>query len=442
MENNGGRPTAPGPQRNRSADNHVSINIENLNLAFSIQEKLMSLPTLSSECCIFRVPEKLRHSHEEAYMPRVVAIGPYHRHSQSVMQMEDHKLRYLQSFLGHNQNCRLEDYIKRIRSWEDRARSYYDKQIDLSSDEFTKMMLLDGIFAIQLFLMYWNLEGTPNSDRIFGKPWMLNDVRRDMMLLENQMPFFAIEGLFEMALGSHQRHTPVLLELTYGFFMPGVKMEEVPEAVMESEVKHFLDAIRLSYLPSAKKAPYDINEEVKLIPSVTELVAAGVKLKRGKSNRLFDIGYNNGVLEIPRLSLYHTTESYFRNLIAFEQIYYQGNSYLIDYIVFMDHLVNTPADSKMLIDLGIIENWLGNEDAAADLINSFCKDTFLWTRNAYFYSLRHELVAYCQRPYNKWKTSLKRDYCSSPWVVLSIMTAVVLLTLTVVQTACSLLSLK
>ncbi|KAK3437051.1 hypothetical protein EUGRSUZ_C01777 [Eucalyptus grandis] len=252
--------------------------------------------------------------------------------------MEDHKLQYLQSFLGHNQNCRLEDYIKRIRSWEDRTRSCYDKQIDLSSDEFTKMTLLDGIFVIQT----------------------LNDVHRDMKLLENQM-----QQLFQMAFGSHQKHTLVLLELTYGFFGPGMKMEEVPESVMESEVKRFLDAIRLSYLP----------EEVKLIPSVTELVAARVELKR----------------------------------------------------------VNSPANSKLLIDLGIIKTWLGNEDAAADLINSFCKDTFLWTRNAYFYSLRHELVAYCQRRYNKVEGIFEvRNYCSSPWAVLLIITAVVLLTLTVV----------
>ncbi|KAL3745394.1 hypothetical protein ACJRO7_014493 [Eucalyptus globulus] len=257
--------------------------------------------------------------------------------------MEDHKLQYLQSFLGHNQNCRLEDYIKRIRSWEDRTRSCYDKQIDLSSDEFTKMTLLDGIFVIQT----------------------LNDVHRDMKLLENQM-----QQLFQMAFGSHQKHTLVLLELTYGFFGPGMKMEEVPESVMESE-----------------KVPYDIQEEVKLIPSVTELVAARVELKRGKSNRLFDIGFKNGVLEIPRLHLYHTTESYFWNLIAFEQIW----------------------------------------------ITYFCKDTFLWTRNAYFYSLRHELVAYCQRPYNKVEGIFEvGNYCSSPWAVLLIITAVVLLTLTVV----------
>ncbi|KAI6668252.1 hypothetical protein NL676_023797 [Syzygium grande] len=143
-----------------------------------------------------------------------------------------------------------------------------------------------------------------------------------------------------------------------------------------------------------------------------------------------------------RLGLYHTTESYFRNIIAFEQCYYRDDSYLIDYMAFMDNLINTPGDANLLIDKEIIENWLGNEDAATRLLNTFCNETFMWTRNAYFYDLRHELVAHCRRRYNKWKAMFKRNYCSSPWAVISVVAAIVLLALTIVQTACSVLSLK
>ncbi|KAF7852061.1 hypothetical protein BT93_L0589 [Corymbia citriodora subsp. variegata] len=356
--------------------------------------------------------------------------------------MEDHKLRYLQSFLKHNRNCRLEECIEKIRSWEERARRCYDEVIDLDSDEFAEMMLLDGIFVIQLFLLFRNPKWRANGDRIFGNPRMLYDVRRDMTLLENQMPFFAIDGLFKMVFGAHQKHMPGLLELAYGFFRPGTNIEDMPEVVMESEVQHFLDAIRLLYLPSVRKAPCESEEEMEFIPSATELVAAGVKLRKGKSKCLFDIVFKNEVLEIPQLKILYPTESCFRNIIAFEQCYYRNDSYLIDYMCFMDHLVNTPGDAKLLIDKGIIENWLGNDDAATHLINTLCRETFMRSNNAYFYSLRRKLVEHCQKPHNKWKTTFKRDYCSSPWTVLSVIAAMVLLTLTVVQTVCSLLSLK
>ncbi|KAF8034681.1 hypothetical protein BT93_C0868 [Corymbia citriodora subsp. variegata] len=347
-------------------------------------DKLTSLPPQSSKPCIFIVPEKLRQGDKESYMPRNVSIGPYHRHNSGVMQMEGHKLWYLKIFLEHNQKCGLKDYIERIRSWEDRARSCYNRQINLSPNKFAKMMLLDGIFVIQLFLMFWKPQWRLDGNQIFSMPLMVNDIRRDLLLLENQMPFFAVEGLFEMAFGSHQKHMPRLLELTYKFFATATKIEELPEAVMESELNHFLDAIRLLYLPSEREAPYHLLEEIKFIPSSTELAAAGIKLRRVESkSKGFNVKFQNGVLEIPCLNL-NKLESYFRNIIAFEQCYYPVDSYLNDYI-----------DAKLLIKKRIIEHWLGNEDAATDLINSFCKDTFPWTRNHYFNSLRHELIEHC-----------------------------------------------
>ncbi|KAF8031254.1 hypothetical protein BT93_D0450 [Corymbia citriodora subsp. variegata] len=437
-----------------SADNPASIIIEGLNienlredrrekhrLIESIQEKIESSPWQSSECCIFRVPPKLWRDYKEAYTPRIVAIGPYHRGNQSLKPMESHKLLYLHSFLRNNPERSLHDYIERIESWMIRTQSCYHEQINLSNDEFTEMMLLDGIFMIHVFLIYWNPKWRPDGDRIFARPWILNHVRRDMMLLENQMPFFAVQGLFEMAFGSHQEHMPGLLQLVYQFFEP-VTMIEVPGMVIESDVKHWLDAIRFSYMWSVRTGPSEMQKEIKFIPNATDLVGAGVKLRRSRSKCLFDIKFKNGVLEIPPLNLYDMTESYFRNVIAFEQRYYEDDSCLIDYLLFIDHLVNTPADAKLLIDKEIIDNWIGSEDAAADRINRYCKDAGLLTRNTYFDGLRHELIEYCRRPRNKWKASFNRDYCSSPWAVLSVVAAVVLLALTVVQTVCSLLSMK
>ncbi|KAK3437050.1 hypothetical protein EUGRSUZ_C01778, partial [Eucalyptus grandis] len=309
------------------------------------------------------------------------------------MPMEDHKLFYLHIFLQRDQNYHLEDYIQRVKSWEDDACNCYDKQISLDSDQFTEMILLDGIFGIQLLLMYWDRQRRLPKDQIFGKPWMLPDICRDMALLENQIPFFVVQRLFEMAFGTHQQHMPELLELVCQSFEPVMRKDKLSEPVMESEVKHFVHAISLSFLPSVRKLPNESHKEMKSTPSATELVAAG-------SECLFDIKFENEVLNIP----------------TFEQCYHLHDSYLIEYMVFMDYLVGTPGDAKLLIDKKTIENCLGNKEATVQLINSLGKGANLSKKYYYFNSLNHKLIAHYEKPYNKWKATFRRDYYSSPWV--------------------------
>lgn len=195
--------------------------------------------------------------------------------------MEDHKLLYLQNFLRNNKNYRLEDYIQRVKSWENDARNCYDKQIKLNSDQFVEMMLLDGIFVIQFFLMAYHYDSRLPNDRIFNEPWMLNDVFRDMALLENQIPFFVIQRLLEMAFETQQQLMLVWPKLVWHSFSM-IMSKELPGSVMELEVKHFVHLISLLFMPSRRDPPNG-NEEMKFTPSAKELVAAGVKLRRCKS---------------------------------------------------------------------------------------------------------------------------------------------------------------
>ncbi|KAL3745363.1 hypothetical protein ACJRO7_014463 [Eucalyptus globulus] len=262
-----------------------------------------------------------------------------------------------------------------------------------------------------------------------------------MTLLENHMPFFIVQQLFEMAFGMHRQDMPELLELVCKFFKGVLSMEKLPESAKKSEVKNFVHVIRLSFLPSVRKALDPNLKEMKFPSSATELVAVGVKLRRSDSNCLLDIEFKNGVLEIPVLALYDRTKSLIRNVIAFEQCYPLDDSYLIDYMAFMEYLVDTPVDAKLLIDEGIIDNWLSNKESAVQLIKSFGMEAIL-PENYYFNNLSHKLINHCQRPYNKWKATFKREYCSSPWVVIPVIATVVLLLLTVAQTMCSVLSLK
>lgn len=69
-------------------------------LVDSISEKLEALSSLSTNCCIYKVHDRLQRLNLDAYSPRVVSIGPLHHGKEEELEaIEDHKLRFLQSFI-------------------------------------------------------------------------------------------------------------------------------------------------------------------------------------------------------------------------------------------------------------------------------------------------------------------------------------------------------
>lgn len=170
---------------------------EPANLVTSLREKLDSLSSLSSQSCIYRIPKRLRKWNNEAYTPHIVSIGPLHHGSTDLQAMEEHKLRYLKDFLLYTK-VSLEDYVKLLREREARIRNSYEETIKLGSDKFLEMILVDAAFVIEvLFKFHYNLIN--DSDRIFSKPWLISDIWYDILLLENQLPFFILEDFFVKA---------------------------------------------------------------------------------------------------------------------------------------------------------------------------------------------------------------------------------------------------
>lgn len=108
------------------------------------------------ECCIYRVFKLLRKGNEEAYTPKLISIGPFHHNQEELRDMEKHKERYFRNFLDWTGKSQ-EDLLKIIADNEKDIRRCYseDYSIDcsgLDSTDFVKMILLDAIFIIELFL--------------------------------------------------------------------------------------------------------------------------------------------------------------------------------------------------------------------------------------------------------------------------------------------------
>ncbi|KAL2486510.1 Plant protein of unknown function (DUF247) [Abeliophyllum distichum] len=143
---------------------------------------------------------------------------------------------------------------------------------------------------------------------------------------------------------------------------------------------------------------------------------------------------------IPVWEISDSTESLFRNMIAYE--YYLTGSpqrYVTDYVFFMHCLVHSPEDAKLLCRSGIISNFLGADEMVYRVINQLGKNIIISDKFSYS-NIFHNVNIHCGRTRNIWMATLRRDYFSSPWALISLLAAITLLVLTIIQTTFAILS--
>ncbi|KAA0064947.1 UPF0481 protein [Cucumis melo var. makuwa] len=178
-------------------------------------------------------------------------------------------------------------------------------------------------------------------------------------------------------------------------------------------------------------------------PSITELCEAGVTIKAAKREDLcfMNIGFKNGVLEIPCIDIDCTFEVVIRNVIAFDQ-YPAGNEkmYAIHYVLFLDDLINTEQDAHLLTKAGIIINTFGGSDKdITEMFNRFSKFV-TFPICSHFDDINKALRMHCNGRWNMAKASLKHNYFNTPWAIISFGAATFLIILTILQTIFSAIS--
>ena len=401
--------------------------------------KMVERPEIESskQCRIYKVPNVLRKGNEEAYTPQVVSIGPFHHKNERLktrlQAMEEHKERYFRSFLQRSK-INLEDLVVVIRDMEESIRGCYEETIDLTSDRFVKMILLDAIFIIELFI-----RETSNSQRS-DDPNVVDprstDLRVDLLLLENQLPFFVIDKLYDLAIPSPS-DCRGFRELSFDYFY-FLSMRFV-QATPNVKIEHFTDLIRTMLLPPLEKLPERNSKAITHLYSATKLHKAGVKFEAVRSTCYFDIKFEKGVLKIPNFDIGTDTEVIARNIMALEQTRYLKNAYYTDYFVLLDLLINTTEDVDLLCDKKILVNQLGDTNAVKSMINNLNISVIGdWVRNDYFH-LCEELNGFYENPWHKRKATLKSDYFNTPWKTASTVAAIILLVLTFIQTISSII---
>uniref|UniRef100_A0A7C9AF05 Uncharacterized protein n=1 Tax=Opuntia streptacantha TaxID=393608 RepID=A0A7C9AF05_OPUST len=469
-----------------------------------IREEMIRNLSPTTKPCIYKIPQKLRDVNPKAYTPCRVAIGPYHANAEHLKSMEPYKLRYLNSLMSRSRegHGNLIRFIKAIEARESEARKCYSGIEELDSHIFKRMLLLDGAFVVEFFLSFYQCwkEHLPAPDcPILGNEKASIEVCHDLLLLENQLPFFILEDLFYCTFENQTGTFPRLAYKTLCSCSPLIlsredylPREQVEQRTMQGKVNHLLHLLRICCLdvptPSVslgvqgenpsdtaqmptrslekgklrflclhlkipswwgrKEEQQKVLAKNKVTPnhfrnpaSVTELREAGVQF-RAKKGRFMYAKFDEatGVLEMSHLQLNDYTEIFFRNVIAYEQ-YYLNVFHASAYMFFMAGLIDTKKDVDILQESQVIDSLLESKEDAANIFNMVTKYT-VSRESLELKELVHKLKAHTMKPWNKWNAILRRDYFGSPWAIISFSAAVVLLILTVVQTIASVRSTK
>ncbi|XP_035543086.1 UPF0481 protein At3g47200-like [Juglans regia] len=394
---------------------------------------------LQGECCIFKVPHHLRKLNEEAYTPQVISIGPFHHGNKKFQILEKYKVRYLDDFM-RRAKTNPENLVRIVKGSEEAIRQCYAETIELDSDEFVKMILLDAAFIIEYFLRDMFPVQWTDEDRTVIKPWITARMQLDFLLLENQLPFFILKDLYQLVLVTHRIYRP-FIEVAFLYFGFLNTQNKPSDSDQFNRIIHFVDLIRIFYLPPPETLlERQPDSRVEKIYCATKLAEAGLTFKKSESQCYLNLKYHEGgVLEIPRFTIDNTTEIFARNLMALEQCHYPTQAYITDYFLLLDFLIDTGKDVALLAEKNILVNGMGEYDNAT-FINNLGTNVQYSSMNPEYRRLCRDIVEFYDSNWNRWKAILKHDHFRTPWKVVATIAAILTLAFTLTQAVCSIVS--
>nr|GME08620.1 UPF0481 protein At3g47200-like [Ipomoea batatas] len=421
-----------------------------------LSEKIKNVKQLSSEACIFKVQELLRKTNPESYTPFTISIGPYHHGKPELRKMERSKELYTQSFLNRTQGVGVEDFWKKLKELEGRAMSYYGDEIEeeVSGDEFVKMLLLDGCFIVEFVIRVSGLvtRQKPIIDPILMISGMVGNIVRDMLLLENQLPFFVLQALYNMISINHvNKEFSEMVKCAFEDWLPKKIIISLP-VYPAQEIKHLLQIVHILCQPQPQPQNNGQIQQQKAACSSSSCCFWKQPQGQGQGQGGSDIesqSLSNGQHRHRHWACFLSKfweqpqqKTFFRNLIAYEQHSpYVRPKYFSDYAVFMDNLINTEKDVNLLRLKDVFLNGLGDDKEVTRLFNNLSIAVTYNSADFYYSDVCRELNRHCKKPWNAAKAKLRRTYFHSPWAVISTFAAILLLSLGIAQTVLSALQL-
>ncbi|CAE6076140.1 unnamed protein product [Arabidopsis arenosa] len=389
------------------------------------------LPTNPRRCCIYRVPTSLREISNEAYTPRLVLIGPLHHalkaesrrslrntldaKSIDYLNTEEIKKLYLSEFSGMLPRLgkTIDQFIKTIQQQEQAIRDSYSESTSwINSREFCDMILSDAVFIL-MFSWKCSLDLTARKGKTVAKrsgdplldvPCLEYTIKRDLLLLENQLPFYILHMLF------HAIVPALFPDYSFHELVMLLFFSHQKRVLHAQTFLHFTDLMRGVHVFSLPERDLTKQQAIKSMPCADQLRSMGVKFQAVKEDFSINVRLENGCLKIPTLCVDDHFEATLRNLAALEQCYYPHAPHVCNYLAFIDFLIDTDKDTELLAKKGIITGMLGKPSLVAEMVTKLGRGIYVDTPSCYS-GIANRLNAYYNNRINK-SCSLIRTVCS------------------------------
>ncbi|KAG2611585.1 hypothetical protein PVAP13_4KG257000 [Panicum virgatum] len=326
-----------------------------------------------------------------------------------------------------------------------------------------------------------------NQENIdMSQEWYNSSAVYDLLLLENQIPFFVVAKIYELLVdGERIEHR--LLSDNLSKFVEGILLH-FPLAIHDTDrpkdFDHLLHLCYMYFKPShgarhkhqlKKSIGYfktilfwvykffcsnnvgsQETEEIPLSQAYSEpLISvkefqrwrraeqyheAGVEFKarafdKHNPHSLLDIEFIDGVLHIPCLPVDDKSATLFRNLIAFEQSCPAVGNDFASYIHFLCHLISVPDDVALLSRKGVIVHQLDNDEEVSNLFARLLEYiVFDFSGEHYLKLLCQTMEAHYQNRLNRWISWLRHNHFGNPWLGFAALASIIMVFCSVGQT--------
>ncbi|KAG2668453.1 hypothetical protein I3760_15G161700 [Carya illinoinensis] len=339
-----------------------------------------------------KIPVPMFKVDKEPYVPMIVSIGPFRHNEPSLRAMQTQKRRFLDHLIrNRTEQPILEESLKNaMRKLEKKTREFYAYDFQaIEPDDFVQMMVLDGCFIVELLRFYEKkYEGEP----FFKTRWARTNISRDLLLLENQLPMFVLNEIFELTTLTGE---PTLITLALKFFEPlRPGKDKFDEGMLNKHANggyiHLLALFHSTLISGDNIYPQQPAKSDLRLPgkgwvhNAKTLSYAGIKFKK-TSGSILNLKLTGKTLKIPTMVIDDSTSPVFKNLIAFEQNNCDVAPYFCCLALFLDSIVDTVQDVKILCDAGIIEHALGKDEEVANIFNKLTKGLVFDINEEYCY---------------------------------------------------------
>ncbi|XP_020081731.1 uncharacterized protein LOC109705413 [Ananas comosus] len=378
---------------------------------------------------------------------------------------------------------------------------YSNLDVSESSDfkddkSFAEMLLLDSYFilftlTIKLRKGLTHYTLTPLTPKFTKKPLMLfqydhfkfldiifnkDEIALDLLIFDNQIPFFVIKDLFKEFKSKKPLHEYALeffktihprsarhcmdknisppkflhlLDLFHWSRVPKNKYIELSEPCQRPDSIHQAGLIpnvmkrKEHATATEKKKPQQLDSIywARHTPNAVELRESATMFEKKTSGSSLDVTFQGRrftpvirVLNIPELHIRDYSSLIFHNLIAFEIQASRRGRCTMAFSALMQNLLQTEEDVKLLRRSGILASSSMTDSQLIDLFECLSRLTENHQMPSELCAICHQVQSYHNYPMSRFCGSVITRYFPSPLVTLTVFGAILLFIPTLLQT--------